>query len=59
MKNLLFFFPILLSIIILFTSLIALFPESNGLFIALSNAEGQRTMLDQMMETFAIQEFKD
>lgn len=40
-----------------FTSLIALFPESNGLFIALSNAEGQRHVLDQMMETFAIQEF--
>ncbi len=33
MKNLLFLFPILLSIVILFTSLIALFPESNGLFI--------------------------
>lgn len=40
-----------------FTSLIALFPESDGLFIALSNQEGQRSTLDQMMETFAIQEF--
>jgi hypothetical protein len=40
-----------------FTSLIALFPESDGLFIALSNQEGQRSTLDHMMETFAIQEF--
>ena len=40
-----------------FTSIIALFPESRGLFIALSNVEGQRNMLDSMMEVFAIQEF--
>lgn len=40
-----------------FTSIIALLPESNGIFIALSNKEGQRNTLDQMMEAFVINEF--
>lgn len=40
-----------------FTSVIALLPESNGIFIALSNKEGQRNTLDQMMEAFVINEF--
>lgn len=40
-----------------FTSLIILFPESNGMLIALSNQEGQRQKLDQMIEVFAKHEF--
>lgn len=40
-----------------FTSLIVLYPESNGMLIALSNQEGQRQKLDQMIEVFAEHEF--
>lgn len=40
-----------------FTSLIVLFPETNGMLIALSNQENQRKVLDQMIEVFAKYEF--
>ncbi len=40
-----------------FTSLIILFPESNGMLIALSNQENQRQKLDQMIDVFAENEF--
>lgn len=40
-----------------YTSLIALFPETNSILIALSNEQDQRNQLDTMMEVFAKEEF--
>ncbi len=40
-----------------FTTLIALYPESEGVLIALSNQEGQRNILDAMIEVLAQEEF--
>ena len=40
-----------------YTSLIALFPETNSLLIALSNEQDKRNQLDTMMEVFANEEF--
>jgi CubicO group peptidase (beta-lactamase class C family) len=40
-----------------FTSLIVLYPETNGMLIALSNKEDQREKLDEMIELLAKYEF--